>query len=321
MRTAMNPTIPKVSILIPVYNRDMYIGDCIASAINQTFSNIEIVVVDNASDDRTWELCQQCARDDPRVRVFRNDSNLGPVRNWQRCVEEAAGEYCKILFSDDLLDPECIKEMLPFFENPEVGFVFSPALIGTTQQEARVDYLSPRNQLLDRAAYLERLVDDDVPLSPGAILIRRKDLSSNLVLDIPSATSRPYQNNGAGPDILISLLTSRDYRYVAALSRPLVFFREHESSFSIRDENHSVRYGYASAIGYFLQSSGHRKLWLKYLGKNWLTAMALERKWISPGRYARAHEGSGSIAEVVRIVFWGLIFLPSMVAPSILGRN
>ena len=88
---------PQVSILVPVYNRAHCIEQTLASALEQTFTDLEVVVVDNCSTDGSWELIQRVATRDPRVRVFRNDSNIGPVRNWLRCVREARGELGQIL--------------------------------------------------------------------------------------------------------------------------------------------------------------------------------------------------------------------------------
>lgn len=132
---------PRVSILIPVYNREKYIADCIQSALDQTFHDFEIVVVDNASNDGTWEICQEYAARDNRVRIFRNASNIGPVRNWIRCAQEARGEYSKILFSDDLLEPDCIERMLQCLDGrSDVGLLFCAARIGEDKQNAKMAY-------------------------------------------------------------------------------------------------------------------------------------------------------------------------------------
>ena len=65
-----------VSILIPVYNREDYIGACIESAIKQTVTNIEIIIIDNASTDGTWVICQKYSERDSRIRIIRNEVNL-----------------------------------------------------------------------------------------------------------------------------------------------------------------------------------------------------------------------------------------------------
>src|SRR5437879_4126737 len=98
-------TVPLVSILIPLYNREQLLGPCIQSALDQTVRGFEVVIVDNASTDGTWQVCQAFAAKDSRVRIFRDPVNIGPVRNLQRCIQEARGQYGKILFSDDLIKP------------------------------------------------------------------------------------------------------------------------------------------------------------------------------------------------------------------------
>ena len=75
---------PLVSIMVPVHNRRALLPDCLKSALAQTCRDLEVVVVDNASTDGTWEVCRQFARADARVRIFRNPENIEPVRNWQR---------------------------------------------------------------------------------------------------------------------------------------------------------------------------------------------------------------------------------------------
>src|SRR2546427_6401542 len=106
-------TAPLVSILIPVYNRKQLVGPCIQSALDQTVREFEVVIVDNASTDGTWQVCEAFAAKDKRVRVIRDPLNVGPVRNWQRCMQEAGGLYGKILFSDDLIEPTFLERTLP----------------------------------------------------------------------------------------------------------------------------------------------------------------------------------------------------------------
>src|SRR5579872_5687154 len=94
---------PLVSIIVPVYNRRRLLAECLESALDQTWRDMEVVVVDNASTDGTWDVCRAFARADSRVRIFRNPENIGPVRNWQRCFREAEGRFGKLLFSEDVL--------------------------------------------------------------------------------------------------------------------------------------------------------------------------------------------------------------------------
>lgn len=108
---------PLVSICIPVYNGEAFIGETIASALAQTYPNTEIVVSDNASTDRTTDVVAAAAASDPRIRYERAGSNVGPVGNFNRCLDLARGTYIKILCADDLLYPDCLTRQVAVFED------------------------------------------------------------------------------------------------------------------------------------------------------------------------------------------------------------
>jgi glycosyltransferase involved in cell wall biosynthesis len=90
-------------VVIPVFNRRHLIGVALESALAQDVPELDIVVVDNHSDDGTWELLR--SYDDRRVRLFRNDRNIGLFGNFNRCAEEIRGKYALFLCSDDQLAP------------------------------------------------------------------------------------------------------------------------------------------------------------------------------------------------------------------------
>lgn len=295
---------PDISVLIPVYNREKYIADCIQSAMNQTYKNIEIVVVDNASTDSTWEICQAISAQDHRVRLFRNDKNIGPVRNWIRCVEKAQGKLSKILFSDDLLEPNCLQEMARVLASPKIGLVYCAAYIGLSKEDSLISYRAPTDTTLAQPEFLERLLNHAAPLSPGAILIRTEDLKRNLHQNFPTAVPRPFSEHGAGPDVMISLLTAKSYPYVASIKNPLVFFRAHTDSFTISNSNNRVTEGYISAIAYYLKNNENKLTWLKYISNAWLNQIRQHKKWNNPILFIRNHEGSGSPIELaIGIIF------------------
>src|SRR5260221_13374534 len=126
----MSEMQPKVSVLIPVYNREALVARSIESARRQTHENLEIVVSDNASADRTWDVINRFAAADSRIRPLRNETNLGPTRNWIRGLAECTGDFVKILWSDDWLEPSCIEELLrPMADQPDVGLAFSAVVV------------------------------------------------------------------------------------------------------------------------------------------------------------------------------------------------
>lgn len=93
--------LPKVSILIPAYNSEPYIRRCLDSAINQTYRDIEIICVDDASKDNTFSIMQEYAKKDKRIQVYKNKRNLGIPANRNFLINKAQGEYFFFLDSDD----------------------------------------------------------------------------------------------------------------------------------------------------------------------------------------------------------------------------
>ena len=92
---------PLVSIGLPVFNGENYVEEAITSVLAQTMGDLELVITDNASTDRTGLICQDYAASDARVRYFRNDRNLGAGANYNRAYANSTGTYFKWLAHDD----------------------------------------------------------------------------------------------------------------------------------------------------------------------------------------------------------------------------
>ncbi|MEO0409838.1 MAG: glycosyltransferase, partial [Cyanobacteria bacterium P01_A01_bin.135] len=102
--------MPQVSVIIPAYNTADYIQQAIASALNQTLTNLEVIVVDDASTDGTVEVVDSIQ--DPRLRLLVNPVNQGAGGSRNRALAEARGEWVAILDSDDWYDPQRLEAML-----------------------------------------------------------------------------------------------------------------------------------------------------------------------------------------------------------------
>lgn len=101
-----------VSVCVPTFNGVRFLPQCLESVLAQTFTELEVLVVDDASTDDTVSIAETFARRDARVRVRRNARNLGLVAAWNHCASQAQGEWIKFVFQDDVLAPECVARML-----------------------------------------------------------------------------------------------------------------------------------------------------------------------------------------------------------------
>jgi len=248
--------MPLISILIPVFNRELIIAETIKSALAQSYKNIEIVIVDNSSTDNTWSIIKDFADKDSRVKPFRNERNVGPVRNWLRCVELATGEYGKILWSDDLIAPDFIEKTMGLFTE-EVGFVYTGAKIfkGSDPQDSQTSYLLPRTGLYPTSDYIDKaLFSYGVPFSPGCAIFRMADLHKNLFLNIPNRVDSDFSMHAIGNDLLLFLLTAKGYRLFGHIAEPLSFFRFHDESISVSSSKGKLPLHYALAMSYFVEN-------------------------------------------------------------------
>ncbi len=286
---------PQVSVLIPVYNREAYIGECIQSALDQTFTDLEIIVVDNASNDRTFEICQEYASRDSRVRIFQNESNIGPVRNWLRCLKEARGGYSKILFSDDLIAPEYVARTLPLLQDSTVAFVYTAAFKGEAIGEGALTCVNGKKTKYSIDEYFLLLIREQVPFSPGAAIFRTADIRKNLHDTLPTCRTHDFWRHGAGPDVLLYALTALNYMYVAALEEPLVLFREHSGSITITNANNEVSEGNRAALSWFFVKHVSNAAWCEYIVWQWVNESKKTRSWIGIFDFIKKYEGDGSL--------------------------
>ncbi|MCB4810634.1 glycosyltransferase [Methylovorus menthalis] len=122
----MNTQLPLVSICIPTFNSEKTIRETLLSILNQSYKNLRIHVVDNASEDSTVSIAESVA--DERVLIHRNTINVGGEGNFNRCIQIASGKYTAIFHADDVYEPDIVETEVSFLEaHPEVGATFTEA--------------------------------------------------------------------------------------------------------------------------------------------------------------------------------------------------
>jgi glycosyltransferase involved in cell wall biosynthesis len=117
----LNGHNPRVSIGMPVFNGEKYLKEALESILAQTYSDFELVISDNASNDRTEQICREYAAKDSRIRYYRNEKNIGAPKNFNRVFELSSGEYFKWAACDDVLAPEYLQKCVTVLdEDPSV---------------------------------------------------------------------------------------------------------------------------------------------------------------------------------------------------------
>lgn len=119
---------PLVTVGIPVYNVELYIKKCLLSILNQTYPNLEIIIVDDHGKDNSLIIVEKLKRDHPRgnsIRILEQPTNMGPGEARNRIIETSSGKYLYFLDSDDFIEPETINLMVRQAEHHSADVVIA----------------------------------------------------------------------------------------------------------------------------------------------------------------------------------------------------
>jgi glycosyltransferase involved in cell wall biosynthesis len=207
---------PAVSICIPSYNYAAFLPQALDSALGQSARDLEVLVVDNGSDDGTMEILEGYARRDPRVVVRRNEANVGMMGNFNRCIELARGRYVKFLCADDTLEPRCVERLLSAMETtPGVRLAAcARRYFGGSRDRvlgyASDDRVAPGSEVIRDCFYRGNLLGE-----PTAVMFRRADAGTGF---------DPRYHQAFDMELWLRLL---DHGALAYLAEPLCGIREH----------------------------------------------------------------------------------------------
>jgi len=169
---------PRVSIAIPTYNQAAYLELAVQRALTQDIGSLEVIIIDNASNDGTYEIATSLARN-PMVRYMRQNSNIGAAQNWQTAAAVASGTALVMLSSDDFfLEGHLRRALDALDQHPTASLVYSPVVtvneVGLPGRvhfhpaHPGVDYCGGRNEF-------QTLLSMDCYVTPSAAVIRRED--------------------------------------------------------------------------------------------------------------------------------------------------
>jgi hypothetical protein len=206
------------------YNRESYIGAAIESVLTQWWTDLELIVVDDGSSDRTVEIARDYARRDPRVRVYANERNLGDYANRNHTASLGRGEFLKFHDSDDIMYAHCLSVMVTAMQaEPTAGFGLSN---GAAWPGGRVPMLLTPTQAYQR----EFLGHGLFMCGPAGALFR-----ANVFRQLGG-----FQDFGAPSDTIFWMRACARYP-VLLLPGDLFYYREHEGQ-SLRARHAAAQY-------------------------------------------------------------------------------
>lgn len=163
---------PKVTVLLSSFNHAPYLREAMDSVLNQSFSDFELIVIDDASSDGSWDIIQSYS--DPRVRAIRHEAQIGPVLGARHAINELArGEYIAINHSDDVWEPHKLIKQCPLLDaDPSLGAVFTwVQIIDEEGRRLENDWFSRPNK--SRWGWLNELFNEENHLAHPSLLIRK----------------------------------------------------------------------------------------------------------------------------------------------------
>ncbi|MEP6512760.1 MAG: glycosyltransferase family 2 protein [Parafilimonas sp.] len=220
--------LPKVSVLIPTYNYAHFLDESIQSVLNQTFTDFELIIVDNCSTDHTAEVVQKYLID-KRISYYKNSTNIGMIPNYNKCLEYAKAEYIKYLCGDDKFHPQLLEKFVPVMdEYPNVYIVTSNSeMFGsrTKKREAPFKYLQEGKKVIYESLKEGR---GNWIGEPTVVMFRKS------ALKVGKFATDPNLSGLNDWEMWLRMLTVGDC-YI--IPETLSYFRAHTSQFSAKNLN------------------------------------------------------------------------------------
>jgi len=235
---------PKISVLVPVFNGEPFLAECLDSVLAQDFADYELLIGDNGSTDGTVAIIERYAARDPRIRWWRNSRNLGMGGNFNVCLQQSRGDYVKYVLHDDkLMAPNALRLMAAALDkHPSAAMAVSATrlLDGQSRQLEVRDAFHHSGLLPGRRVIIQCLAERRNPIGePSTVMFRRQlaergfDPRFHLLIDL---------------EMWFYLLEQGDFAYVA---EPLCAFRNHSGQYSVichQTKRHEVEYPLLLAI-------------------------------------------------------------------------
>jgi glycosyltransferase involved in cell wall biosynthesis len=249
-------TNPKVSVLMPAYNAEKYIGEAIESILAQTFKDFELIIIDDCSMDKTWEIIQEYAKKDARIIPFKNESNLGIAGNRNKLIGLSKGKYIAWQDADDISMPNRLKHQYEFMEtNKEVGICGGWLEFFNDKDQSGVRKYKEKDEDLRKNIFRFS------PVAQGGALLRKSVLDEVGYYDL---------NYPLAEDLDMSFRIGKKYKF-SNLQELVLKYRENVSGATFTKlkmmelKTISIRLKYADDIFYTMTTGDHFYSILQYV--------------------------------------------------------
>jgi len=152
---------PKVSVIVPVYKAEVFFKECIDSILNQTFSDFELILVDDCSPDNCPQMCDDYAKNDTRIKVIHNKPNLGSVKSYKAGLDASIGDYIIFVDSDDWIELDTIERLYKIAETDKCDIVYGDLIRFEGRKLAHTKPFDTRG--LEKTDIILNLIDDNFP--------------------------------------------------------------------------------------------------------------------------------------------------------------
>jgi len=210
-----------------VYNGEKYLREAIDSILNQTFGDFEFIIVNDGSTDKTEDILDEYAKKDSRIRIIKNEKNIGLTKSLNKVIRVAKGKYIARMDADDISLPERLRKQIDFLEkNSEIG------LLGTGYYEINDNKIIGEKYFLTTDEKLRKILIKYNPFFHASVMVRKSIIQEVGIYEEHLARAQDY-----GLWFRIAAKTK-----IANLSELLMKRRYNFENISIKNENEQLEW-------------------------------------------------------------------------------
>lgn len=243
-----------VSVIVPVYNSEKYLEECIQSLVNQTYKNIEIILVDDGSTDNSYKICKQYEEIDKRI-IAKTKQNTGPSDTRNYGLNLAKGNYVKFVDSDDYLRIDNIEKMYKSAKKYDSDVVISSySIINSEQKEKKINYFPLPEGKIDLKEFYKYLINKNQYFHfiwanlYKADIIKKQNIKFNSKYLI-------------GEDLLFNLELVKNISSISYVPENIYYYRENENSISKGEDIKKTEKRIEDTLNLYVKYYEFLKIW------------------------------------------------------------